>query len=126
MDNIHLHSNQPKKTILKEDINKQPDLEYRKSLPYDAMGDYSVMGSLLPSHYFGDDSDDDVAMQAEFSFMDQSFSFNEIPGSEMLHPEIHKLLTNRDIEDMLELNGHVTCASWSCAAEKNYYWTFGG
>ena len=108
MDNIHLHSNQSQKGILKEDINKEKDLEYRKSLPYDAMGDFSgIVSSFLPSKIFGEDEP----------------VLPEIPRSEMLHPEIHKLLTNRDIEEMLEPVDHV---SWSCTAEKNYYWTFGG
>ena len=43
MNNIHLHSDNQPKGILKEDINKQENIEYRKSLPYDAMGDYSTI-----------------------------------------------------------------------------------
>tara|TARA_Y100000592_G_C5386526_1_gene276088 strand:+ start:404 stop:670 length:267 start_codon:yes stop_codon:yes gene_type:complete len=88
MDNIHLHSNQSQKGILKEDINKEKDLEYRKSLPY-------FYDAMLP----------------------------EIPSKEQLHPDIHKLITVKDIEALLELH---TNNSWSCTAEKNYYWTFGG
>ena len=107
MDNIHLHSNQTQKGILKEDINKETDLEYRKSLPYDAMGDYGVIGSewIFPSSYLEEDD------------------FPTIPSKEELHPEIHKLLNNKDLAALLELEPD---NSWSCVAEKNYYWTFGG
>ena len=108
MDNIHLHSNQSQKGILKEDINKERDLEYRKSLPYDAMGDFSgVVSSFLPSKIFGEDEP----------------TLPEIPSKEQLHPDIHKLITVKDVEALLELH---TNNSWSCTAEKNYYWTFGG
>ena len=110
MDNIHLHSNQTQKGILKEDINKEKDLEYRKSLPYDAMGDFSgVIGSILPS--------------ALFSAKDLEEPSVKIPSKEELHPEIHKLLTNKDVAALLEVD---ISNSWSCAAERNYYWTFGG
>tara|TARA_R100000805_G_C3532603_1_gene50691 strand:- start:47 stop:322 length:276 start_codon:yes stop_codon:yes gene_type:complete len=67
-----------------------------------------VIGSLLPSQFF--DHEDEP-------------STPKVPSKEELHPDIHKLLTNRDIEEMLEPVDHV---SWSCTAEKNYYWTFGG
>lgn len=78
MNNIHLHSSS-NSGILKDDINKERDLEYRKSLPYDAMGDFGgIVGSILPSKIFGDD---------------------------------------------IEIE---TKPSWTCTAEKNYYWTFGG
>lgn len=102
MSNIHLHSNS-KSSMLKDDINN--DTKYRESLPYDAMGDYSVLDS-TPSSYF---CADDFRV--------------EIPTSEMLHPEIHKLITNKDVAALLEVD---MSNSWSCVAEKNYYWTFGG
>lgn len=124
MENIHLHS-QASRGILKDDLNKpkQEEEEYRRSLPYDAMGDFtSVVTSFLPSKIFGDECDEDLT-QTEFSFMDVYFNSNCIPSRDDLHPEIHKLLTNRDIEDLLEPADDV---SWSCTAEKNYYWTFGG
>lgn len=122
MENIHLHSH-ASKGILKDNLNKSTQEEYRRSLPYDAMGDFSsAVSSFLPSKIFGDESDDDLT-QTEFSFMGMSFNSNCIPSRDDLHPEIHKLLTNRDIEDLLEPVDHV---SWSCTAEKNYYWTFGG
>jgi uncharacterized protein with von Willebrand factor type A (vWA) domain len=55
---IHLHSfdSQPKGILkddinkLKDDINKQEKIEYRKTLPYDAMGDFSnITIDRLPS-----------------------------------------------------------------------------
>lgn len=106
MSNIYLHSNN-KSGMLKDDINKEKDLEYRRSLPYDAMGDFDgVIGSILPSAYF---SADDFQV--------------EIPSADELQSDIHKLITNEDVAALLEVD---MSTSWSCVAEKNYYWTFGG
>lgn len=122
MNKIHLHS-QASKGILKEDLNKSKQEEYRRSLPYDAMGDFTeVVSSFLPSKIFGDESDDDLT-QTEFSFMDTSFNSKCIPSRDDLQSDIHELIINENVAALLELD---TSNSWSCTAEKNYYWTFGG
>jgi hypothetical protein len=95
MNNIHLHS-QKRSGLLKDDINKEHELEYRKSLPYDAMGDYNVVGSILPSEIFG------------------GHDLEEKPLPDEPVSRLDELL------DILQKN------KWICQAEYNYYRTFGG
>ena len=96
MNNIHLHS-QKGPGLLKDDINKEQELEYRKSLPYDAMGDYSVISSILPSEIFNNESPE--TLESIHKFPDES--------------------VNR-LSELLE------SSNWTCQAEYNYYRTFGG
>jgi hypothetical protein len=98
MNNIHLHS-QKRSGLLKDDINKEQELEYRKSLPYDAMGDYSAVSSILPSEIFAD-------------------CRSEIPNPSTIPAET--------VNRLGELINLLQRDSWSCKAEQNYYWTFGG
>lgn len=98
MNNIHLHS-QKRTGLLKDDINKEQELEYRNSLPYDAMGDYSVVSSILPSEIFAEDPPETSCP-------------SDIP--------------TRPVNRLGELIKLLEKDNWTCKAEQNYYWTFGG
>ena len=96
MNNIHLHPATGNRGILKEDINKKEQLEYRKSLPYDAMGDYSTI-----------EEHEDLNHKCVI----------KIPSE-----PVNRLNELRENETMQKLNSLIKkITGFSCVAEYNYY-----
>jgi hypothetical protein len=91
MNNIHLHSH-TRSGLLKDDINKEQEPEYKKPLPY-------VVSSILPSEIF------------------------EECRSEIPNPSTVPADTVNRLSELINL---LQKDSWTCKAEQNYYWTFGG